>query len=598
MKKSGFISEHMRGYRLKLVLVILATLISSFLGLFQTYMFSYVVDNVIDGKPMRFRWLETLTELLGGMEKIRSALYIVAIFLICCYAVRSLLLHYRFKNQAEVAEGFCENIRNDLYDHIQHLPYSYHVRIKTGDLIQRCTSDVDTIRRFFSGQIEEIFAIVFSVVIAVSIMVSLNLKLSLFAGISFPIIFLYSFIFFKKIRKLFLASDEKEAEMTSFIQESLSGVRVIKAFNRERYELDRFLGYNKNYKDTTYGMLTNLGVYWGLSYFLCTIGILSVVATGVFYVRAGELSVGNYLVFITYQGSILYQIRQLGRILSDFGKVSVSLDRLLEIKKEIPENLEEGLTPSLEGDIVFDDVSFHYDDDPDCEILRHLSFTIPQGKTVAVIGPTGSGKSSMVHLLSRLYDVSSGQILINGTDINEIAKGHLRKNIGIVLQEPFLFSKSIYENLKISNPSLDEQTIYHASQIASIHEVIKSFDKGYDTIVGEKGVTLSGGQKQRIAIARTIVNKLPILIFDDSLSAVDTETDAEIRKALHSFDKEATTIIITQRILSAKDADMILVLENGEITQMGTHEQLLKEDGLYKRIADIQGQKKGEDDEQ
>lgn len=597
MKKGSFISQHMRGYRLKLALVILATLISSFLNLFQTYMFSYVLDNVIDGKPMRFRWLESLTELLGGMEKIRSSLYIVALFLITCYLIRSLLMHYRFKSQAEVAEGFCENIRNDLYDHIQHLPYSYHVRIKTGDLIQRCTSDVDTIRRFFSGQIEEIFAIVSSVIIAVLIMVSLNLRLALFAGISFPIIFLYSFLFFKKIRKLFLASDEKEAEMTSFIQESLSGVRVIKAFNRERYELDRFLGYNKNYKDTTYGMIANLGVYWGLSYFLCTIGILSVVATGVFYVRSGDLSVGNYFVFITYQGAILYQIRQLGRILSDFGKVSVSLDRLLEIKKEIPENLDEGKTPSLAGDIVFDDVSFHYDDDPECEILKHLSFTIPQGKTVAVIGPTGSGKSSMVHLLSRLYDVSSGHIFINGEDINDIAKGHLRKNIGIVLQEPFLFSKSIYDNLKISNPNIDEKSVYRASKIASIHDVINSFDKGYDTIVGEKGVTLSGGQKQRIAIARTIVNKLPILIFDDSLSAVDTETDAEIRKALHTFDEDATTIIITQRILSAKDADLILVLENGEITQTGTHQQLLNEDGLYKRIAEIQGQKKGEDDE-
>ncbi|MBQ1508731.1 MAG: ABC transporter ATP-binding protein, partial [Erysipelotrichaceae bacterium] len=424
-------------------------------------------------------------------------------------------------------------------------------------------------------------------------LISISPRMALYASISYPIIFIYSFFFFKKVRKLFRASDEKESAMTSFLQEALSGVRVIKAFNREKYEMESFYRQNKDYVGVTYDMIKGLGSYWGFSYFICMLAILSVIVTGIFAVQGGIFSIGAFYVFITYQSRVIYQIRNLGRILSDFGKVVVSIDRLVEIKEEKTENLNEGITPELQGKVEFDHVCFHYADDESVEVLKDVSFTIDAGKTVAIIGPTGSGKSSLVNLLARLYDVTGGEIRIDGYPINSIAKGYLRHNIGIVLQEPFLFSKTIYENLRISNPDLDEKEIYHASQIASIHDVIKEFDKGYDTLVGERGVTLSGGQKQRIAIARTIVNKSPILIFDDSLSAVDTETDASIRKALHSFDKSATMIIITQRTLSAKDADFIVVIEDGRVSEIGTHEELIHKEGLYKRIYEIQSQRKG-----
>ena len=595
MHKLKLINSHLKGYKLMLLFVIIATILFSFLNLFQNLVFSYVIDNVVDGVAITNPLLILLTSLLGGMDYIRDHLFLVAIFLIIIYLISALLMYYRYTKQAVVAETLAENLRNHLYHHIELLPYKYLIKVKTGDLVQRCTSDVNTIWRFFSGQIEEIFAIVSSVSIALIILVGLDSKLAIFASISFPIIFLYSYFYFKKMQKLFLSCDEKESELTTFIQESLTGVRVIKAFNRERYELNRFLKESKEYEDTSFKMIAQMGVNWGLSYGICTLGILSVVVAGIFAVRNGNLTPGNFFIFITYQSKVLYQIRALGRILSDFGKVSVSIDRIDEILSEEIEDLEEGDKPDLNGDIVFENVSFAYEDDKDALVLDDISFTIKKGSTLALLGPTGSGKSSLIHLLVRLYEPTSGRITINGHDIKTIAKGYLRKNVGIVLQEPFLFSKSIYDNLSIASPYSDRIDIYNASKVAAVHDVITGFEKGYDTLVGEKGVTLSGGQKQRIAIARTIVNHSSILVFDDSLSAVDTETDASIRKALKNFDKDATMIIITQRIISAKDADNIIIIENGKISEEGSHEQLVNNHGLYARINDIQLQMKGVD---
>lgn len=314
-----------------------------------------------------------------------------------------------------------------------------------------------------------------------------------------------------------------------------------------------------------------------------------VVVMGIFEVRSGNLSIGEFTIFISYQTTVLYSMRQLGRILSDFGKLSVSIDRLSGILQEEAEDIEVGLKPDLRGDIIFDHVSFKYDDDPKY-ILSDIDLTIKKNETLAIIGPTGSGKSTLVSLLSRLYETTDGNIYINGIDIRKISKRYLRDNVGIVLQEPFLFSRSIIDNLKIIDENMSDEEVFEATKMAAVHDVINSFDRGYRTLVGEKGVTLSGGQKQRVAIARTILKKTPILIFDDSLSAVDTETDAAIRKAIKDMGGMMTTIIITQRVASSKDCDRIVVIEDGKITQIGTHDELCKEEGLYKRINEIQSQ--------
>lgn len=330
-----------------------------------------------------------------------------------------------------------------------------------------------------------------------------------------------------------------------------------------------------------------LAYYWG-----CTDGFgylqigISLVA-GIILALRKEISVGEMLVFSSYTSMLVWPVRQLGRTLADLGKASVSLGRIDEIL-EVPTEKEPGkaLTPEIHGDIEFRHVNFGYEDGQ--EVLKDITFTAKRGETVAILGSTGSGKSSLVQLLQRLYTCRSGEILIDGVNINDIERHHLRRNIGIVLQEPFLYSRTIMENVRIVNPEAAVEEVFDATRVASVHDVIQSFENGYDTVVGEKGVTLSGGQKQRVAIARMLMQKAPIIVLDDSMSAVDTETDAAIRDALHSRRSSCTTFIISHRITTLCRADKILVLEGGRLVQTGTHEELLKQDGLYKRIADIQ----------
>ena len=587
MENIKFLREHLKGQRLRLFFVIIFVILSSIISLLSSLVISYTIDSVIDNKDTTNNLLLFLERSLGGKAYIRENLYLLAIVLVVIAFLSALFMLLRYYNQTIVAENLNRNIKNHLFTHIEHLPFSYHKKVKTGDLVQRCTSDVDKIRTFFSGQLEEIVATLSSAIFALIVMFSLNKKLSYIVLVTFPIIFGICYYFFKVIQKQFLASDEKEAVLTVEIGEALNGVRVIKAFNREKYELEKFLKSSDEYKNVTSKMIVSLGYNWGFSYMACMLGVLLVVIIGIRLVSNGEITTGNFLVFITYETTILAQIRNMGRILSDFGKVMVSCKRLIEVLDEKAEDLESGLTPDLNGDIIFDHVCFKYDDS-DEYILDDINLDIKKGETVAIVGPTGCGKSSLIHLLDRLYDCTSGKITINGYDVNDIAKGYLRKNVGVVLQESFLYSKTIYDNIKTSNVNLDYKAIEKACKIASVDEVIKEFDNGYKTIVGEKGVTLSGGQKQRIAIARTIVNNTPILVFDDSLSAVDAKTDSEIRNSLRVFGKASTMIIITQRIASAKDADKIVVLEDGKITSVGKHADLIKKDGLYKRIYDIQ----------
>ena len=589
MSRVRFIFDHLGNYKLPLLILLFVTIIYAGINLIPNLVISFLIDNVINGEEVNSFVPQILDSILNGTAYIKENIWIIAVLLVFIYLLVALFMNIRQRLQGEIAENLCEGIRNDLYSHIQLLPYSYHVKVKTGELIQKCTSDVDMVRRFFSGQFAEIFYILSTALIALIVVININAKLSLFMMISLVIIFIYSYIFFKQVQKQFRLSDEEEAVLSTVIQESLSGIRVIKAFNRELYEIERFAKENKKYQDVTLKMIHYLGGYWSSSYVICLFGILLVVVMGVFEVRAGTLSVGNLTVFISYQTTVLYSMRQLGRILSDFGKLTVSIDRLDGILKEEAEDINDGIETDLKGDIVFDHVSFEYDDDHR-KVLDDINMTIKKDETIAIIGPTGSGKSTLVSLLSRLYEPTSGKITISGVDIRDIKKGYLRDNVGIILQEPFLFSRSIMDNLKIVDDRASEEEVYEATRLAAVHDVITEFDRGYKTLVGEKGVTLSGGQKQRIAIARTLMKKTPILIFDDSLSAVDTETDATIRAAIRSLSGNMTTIIITQRVASAKDCDRIFVLEDGKITDSGTHDELINREGLYKRIDEIQSQ--------
>ena len=583
----GFIKKYLGKLWVKQILVFLIVIIYTFGNLFSPLMFSFIIDNLIEGKQITSPIFLFLTNNLGGVDYLRNNLWLAAIVLVLVNVVVGLCIFFRGKLNSEISQQMSQDIRNDLYNNIQLWPYSTLSRSKAGDLIQRCTSDVEVVRQFFSGQLAEVVYAVSITVFANVVLFSINGSLAIYSLVTLPVLFIVSLLFFKSIQKFFTRFDETEAELTTVMQENLSNLRVVRAFNREKYEMDKFSIKNKELSKIDFELINHLGFQWGVGGSLSMAQVLLTTLIGIFFVINNQITIGQFSVFISYQSMIVYPVRSLARLLSNMGKMKVSIERLLEILNEKTEDIESGKVLDIKGDIKFSHVGFQYDDGT-FPVLKDISFSVKPNETLAILGPTGSGKSTLVHLLTGLLDYTEGSITIDSVELKEIQKKCLRKNVGIVLQEPFLFSKTIYDNIKISRKDDDKSKVYAAAKIASVHDVISEFSGGYDTLVGEKGVTLSGGQKQRIAIARTIINDCPILIFDDSLSAVDTQTDNEIRKAIKSLRKKCTTIIIAHRISSAQDADHIIVLENGRITQNGNHQQLVNQPGLYKRIYEIQ----------
>lgn len=565
----------------------IGTLLYVAVVLLNPLILQFTIDHIAGDLPITSTFSLIFSSALGGLPWISNNLWVIALLVVLMSLVSGAALFIRNSAAGKIAEETVERLRNHLFDHLQKLPFSYHVDIKTGDLIQRSTSDVEQINRFIDRQFRELMYALTMILVAIVILFSIDVQLTFVSMLVFPVIFTFSYLFFKKMQEKFRESDEAEAELSAIFQESLDGVRVIKAFNREVYELERFKEKNRIYRDKTARMIQLMGIYWGISDFMSFLQILIVLVVSIFRVRADTLSLGNAFVFISYTSMVLWPLRNVGRILSDMGKLSVAIDRLQEILDEPIEDLDEGMDLNLKGSIEFRNVDFSYTID-ESKGLSDVSFTIEANQTVAIMGPTGSGKSSLVQLMTRLYDLDGGQIYFDGVEVDKISKKSLRSQIGIVLQEPFLFSKTVYDNISIAAQNSKVQDVHQAANLASIHQVIESFDAGYDTLVGEKGVTLSGGQKQRIAIARTILKDQKIIVFDDSLSALDAKTDLRIRQALEKRSSKSTTIIITHRINTAMQADKIIMLDQGKLVQMGSHQELMQEEGIYKRIAKIQ----------
>ena len=522
---------------------------------------------------------------------VRSALLLAAV-LVAVSAVFSGVFNYLSKMcLAKGSENFLKAIRDNLYHHTQYLPCSWHVKHQTGEIIQRCTSDVEVIRNFVCRQLPEVFRICFLIVLYLGIMFSMNVQVTLAGAAFFPVIIGYTSYFYYRIGKRFQDADEAEGALSSTVQENLTGVRVVRAFGREKYEIDRFDKKNNAYSDLWIHLGKLMSVYWASGDLLTNFQVLTVMVTGVVFAVKGQITLGTFIALVSYNASLIWPVRSLGRIISDMSKAGVSMERVAYIlMAEEEKDTEEAFEgkPDMTGDICFHNVSFGYS--PEHMVLKNINFTIPSGSTFAILGTTGSGKSTLVHLLDRLYDLPEdcGSITIGGTDIRKISRQYLRENMGMVLQEPFLFSRNIRENIGITREKLLDEEIRHAARIACVDEAIQHFADGYDTIVGERGVTLSGGQKQRVAIARMLMKEAPILIFDDSLSAVDTETDNKIRKELKKEMEKATVIMISHRITSLMQADCIIVMDKGEIQQMGTHEELIRQEGPYRDIYEIQ----------
>lgn len=491
---------------------------------------------------------------------------------------------------AKTAEGVVRRLRNYLFDHIQRLSFSYHAETATGELIQRCTSDVDAMRRFFADQAIAVGRIILLFTINFIAMLNLNQKLAWISIIVIPIILVVSLFFFKKVTAAYEAYQEQEATLSTTLQENLTGVRVVKAYARQDYEIAKFEADNAEKFKRGKRLNKMHSLFWPISDTLCGMQLLAGYYIGAMMAISGEITVGTYLAYAGLVVYLVFPMRNLGRLIVQASTGMVSYQRVTQIITHEREDLDTAeFIPDgkIKGAITFENVGFAYEKDH--EILKDISFQVKPGEIVALLGSTGSGKTSLVNLLPRFYDTAEGTILLDGVDIRKYSRRLLREQIGIVEQEPFLFSRTIYENITYGvGREVTPEEVHEAARSAAIHDVIEAFPNGYKTLVGEKGVTLSGGQKQRVAIARTLLKNPRILILDDSTSAVDLETESVIRAALENLMKNRTTFIIAHRIQSIMGANLILVFDQGKIIQRGSHKDLIRKDGMYKKIFELQ----------
>ncbi len=567
---------------------LLCTVMTVIIEFITPIVLAETLDYYLQGKPSRMpAFINAWVDAWGGPSFMARNLWIVGLVMVGLNLLSGVFSFTKSRTQSIAGENVSLTLREKLYSHIQKLPFSYHVKAETGDLVQRCTSDVETVRRFLAMQLMSVVNALMMITFAIVYLLQENVKITLISMIMVPGLFLFAYLFFKWVIKNFRLSDEAEGKMSAVLQENLTGVRVVRAFGQQEYEVEKFEKVSEDYRKKSFKLSKLLATYWATSDAMSMIQSMVTLLTCVFFAIRGEITIGTLTIFTSYVWKLLWPIRQLGRILSDAGKSAVAMGRIDEILSQETEPEEkDAKKPSLKGDIVFDHVNFRYEEGR--EVLQDMSFTIPAGKTVAILGATGSGKSTVVHLLQRLFEPQSGEIRIGDTPLREIDRYYLRSHVGLVLQEPFLYSKTLKENVGIALRNPTDEQIDQAVTDAAAKEFILESDKGYETLVGERGVTLSGGQKQRIAIARTLMKENDILIFDDSLSAVDTETDAQIRAALKKRSEDTTTIIISHRIVTLSQADLILVMEDGRVSEQGTHEELIHSGGLYSRIFNIQ----------
>ena len=550
----------------------------------------FTIDSVIGTAPLDApAFVVRLVDALGGTLALRYSIWICAIFIVAAALLSELCNMARQYTAMELGETVAWNLRNHLYAHIQRLPWDWHIGCQTGDIIQRCTTDVDRIRTFIQNRLHEFFRICSIFIIALVIMFSMDFFMSIISLVMIPAVGVFSIIYFRQVTKEYARADEAEGVMQAAAQENYTGVRVVRAFGREVWEIDRFNEKSEAYTNIWFRIGRMLGIFWGAGDILTGLQLAIVVVVGVWRTVHGELSPGTFLAFYAYCNFMIWPVRQLGRILSEISQTLVAADRARDILAAEPESdPPDALCPEIRGEIRFERVSFSYNTGE--PVLKDISFTLKPGETLAILGATGSGKTSLVHLLSRLYDLPEGNgiITLDGIDIRRIARHHLRRHIGLCLQEPFLFSKTIRENISAAKNGLEMHELREVAAVAMVDETIESFTDGYQTIIGERGVTLSGGQMQRVSIARMLAANTPVMIFDDSLSAVDTETDAKIRAALRHRVKDAAVIIISHRISSLMQADKILVLKDGQVEALGSHAELVERDGSYRRIFELQ----------
>lgn len=582
--KAGLLGYFLKGSVLLFISVVVFSFLVTLTNVIVPKIIGFTIDCVLRDLPVPEKY-KGLVALAGGIEYLKANIWVIAV-IITAIAALTLVFHYcRMYFNTWANQSLMQRMRNGLFTHIQRLPLEWHNSHNTGDIIQRCTSDADTISNFVSNQILSLFRIVLLLVISVTFMFITDARLAAVALAFVPLLTGYSLLFYFKAGKRFKKCDEEEGVLSTLAQENLTGVRVVRAFGRERYERDKFEKQNTYYTGLWVRLEKFMALYWASSDLIAALQLMLIVVLGSVFCVRGHLTLGSLVEFIAYNTMMIGPVRQLGRIISNLSKAGVALGRIGEIMNAEEEDYgaDEG---GLSGAIAFENVSFGYEAGK--PVLKNISFTVPQGTTLGIIGGTGSGKSTVARLLDRLYEADSGEIYIGERRLRDIPRATLRKYIGLVLQEGYVYSRTVGENIAIACDSADIADIKNAAAAACVDGNIEGFASGYDTVVGERGVTLSGGQKQRVCIARTLMRKTPYIILDDSLSAVDSDTDAAIRASLAKSFKDCTAIIISHRITTVMHADNIIVMDGGRIAESGTHAQLLRKNGIYKRICNLQ----------
>ncbi len=578
-----------KGLRGSFLLAAATVILSSLANYMTPQVIRVTVDSVINDEPFRLPgFLSGWLQAIGGRDFLREHIIICAGAALLFAVIAGVTNYLSRTSLAKASEGTIKRVRDTLFGHIQRLPYAWHNSHQTGDIIQRCTQDVELIRNFVNDQLMTVVRTVLAIAISLTLMFMMNVQLSLLVLAFIPIVMGFSMVFFILVGKKFERADETEGQLTALVQENLTGVRVVRAFGRERFEIERFGKKNQEFADLWSRLGQILGVNWGLGELFAGLQALAVIVAGVFFVERGAITQGEFLAFTAYNSMLAWPVAQLGRILSELSKTSISATRIFDIlDTQEEQDCAAPTTPPLDGDVVFDHVSFGYSQGVD--VVEDVSFTVKAGTTFGILGATGSGKSTLMYLLDRLYELPQGQgtISIGGVDIRQMKLEHLRRGVGMVLQEPFLFSKTFRESIADGAGRQDLDTVRRYARMAVIDDAIENFAQGYETPIGERGVTISGGQKQRVAIARMLMQDTPIKVFDDSLSAVDMETDAKIRQSIQE-NVRGTTILIAHRITTLMNADQILVLDKGRVAQLGTHQELIAQDGIYKKIYEMQ----------